>query len=295
MCPLCMESRGKTASKRVEAAVKLMNAPRFLTLTAPATDEALADQLSSLRDAFGRLRRSPIWKRHVEGGAYAIEITFNPHTGRWHPHLHAIIDGDYFAQKSIKAAWRAALNASTWPVQLLEGDPLIVHIKACPDRRQVARYIARYICKPESIDKWPDAAIVEYAEALHGVRMLANFGTLHGVTLDPADPNDTPADTEHVLHFPRVDGMACKGCLAARELIGLIVRLHEQARPMFRCPVPSGSPPSDDEVPGLRKRLNWLARLIEDRLTPITDPADLHPRDRTRKDPQMRFPLAGGT
>jgi hypothetical protein len=180
-----MALRAREASDRIREAVRSMDSPRHLVLTAPASPAPLTVQLARLRKALRRLRASRLWKASQVGGAYSVEITRNPKTGRWHPHLHIVTDGTYTPQADLADQWGQALEWAAWDTSPPPGARVIVHISAVHSRASVARYIAKYICKPESIESWPPEAIREYAIAVHGLRSVATFGTLHGQSLAP--------------------------------------------------------------------------------------------------------------
>lgn len=199
LCPTCARRRSKITAARCQEACRRMDSIRLITLTAPAVDAPLAEQLRQLRKALGAFRRTRAWKTHVRGGFYVVEITRNPNTGLWHPHVHVLADGVYWAHASIRDGWRSALQGSAPAWKLSKTSPIIVDVRFVHDGRDAARYMAKYVSKASSIDEWPPHAIVEYALAMKGVRSIATFGTLHGQSLDPPDPNtDEPGSTELV-------------------------------------------------------------------------------------------------
>lgn len=181
LCPLCADSRGRVVQARVEAAISEMDQTRFLTLTVRSTGEPLAQLLDHVYASFRRMRQHRAWKAHVRGGIAVLEVTRNPKTGHWHPHLHVLIDGTYFDQRAIKAAWLEAT-----------GDSDIVDIRAVISRRAAARYVSAYVAKPADVEEWPQCGIVEYARALHGRRLVIAFGSMHGKLGEPDDTGDRP-------------------------------------------------------------------------------------------------------
>jgi hypothetical protein len=180
LCPLCSSIRGTQATHQLAGLIRKMDAPRFLTLTLAHSEQPLAAQVSRLYQCFKELRRNQCWKQHVHGGVYAFEVTRNQHKGSWHPHLHLVIDGDYFPHKMVKEAWLR-----------VTGDSSIVHIEKVYSAYQQARYLAQYVAAPADVEKWQAEDLVEYAEALHGRRLLHTFGTLHNRKCD-SDEEDKP-------------------------------------------------------------------------------------------------------
>lgn len=189
LCPLCSDRRGKVAAGKTADLVATFNAPRFITFTTRARPDPLLLRLRHLIVAFQRLRQTPEWRSWVKGGIYALEVTWNPRAETWHPHLHVIADGEFIPHAKLRKLWQA-----------LTGDSFIVDVRAVPDRSKAAAYIARYVAKPQDVHKWPPERIREYAQTLHGARMLQPFGTALGIKLDAdADPQDGKPST-HLVH-----------------------------------------------------------------------------------------------
>lgn len=227
LCPLCSHRRAREAGERMTVAARQMNAARMLTLTAPHLRIPLAEQLAALRAAFASLRRSDGWRRHVTGGLYAFEVTYNPTTGEYHPHIHALIDGEYWDWRDVREAWRLALNHRGSPWSIEPGDPLSTRIELIRDRRRAAAYVAKYITKPAAVTRWPPERIAELALALAGGRLLHTFGNLHGAKLDPRDPNAEGGPTTHVAGIHWLNAAARAGQVTAQNALVL-----------FRCVFP---------------------------------------------------------
>jgi hypothetical protein len=206
-------------------AARSMNSARLITLTAPHLASPLVDQLAALRRAFARLRASEPWKRAVCGGLYAIEVTFNASRGEWHPHLHVLCDGEYFDWRDVREQWRLALNASRGGWRIEPSDPLNIRIELIRNRRDAVSYVAKYLCKPSAIQAWPLARIREWAEAMHGQRLLHTFGSLHGANLDPADEGDAPKKGRRLaslLWLAMGAGRGVKQCVHACQVFRLL-------------------------------------------------------------------------
>lgn len=258
LCPLCSRRRAQEAAEQVGHYVAAMDAPRFLTLTAPAVDAPLGEQVRQLKAALKSMRRRKGWKSRVTRGVQAWQVTFNASTGRWHPHVHLVIDGLYYPQAEAREAWRDALNASTTLWRLGPDDPLVVDIRLASGRRQVGAYIARYVAKPDGLDTWPPERIAEYAEAMHGVRALQPFGARVTKPLDPADPNDDPATTTRLCPLLAVASLARRGHPAARESIRLLRALRVPQSGWLADGEPDPPPIADDDAPAAHDRLRRL-------------------------------------
>lgn len=179
MCKAC----GAARAKRIHAALtEPMKAAtcKLVTLTLRQNALTLADQLTRLYQCFANLRRHKLWKQHVRGGAAFCEIKRNFKTRGWHVHLHLIVDGDYFAQRLLSAAWLVAT-----------GDSPIVDIRAIKDPATAGRYVAKYVTKPadSEITNDPDS-LDEMLVSLKGRRLCMTFGSWRGIELEPETPPD---------------------------------------------------------------------------------------------------------
>lgn len=224
LCPLCSVQRAKKTGERANEACKRMNMARLITLTVPHTSGPLSGQIKAIRAAFGRLRRSKSWKKHVDGGVYGFEVKLSGADACWHPHLHVIADGEFYDKTRLREDWRDALNHPSSPWNLEPDDPLATSIDFIRNRREAAKYVAKYIAKPQSLASWPPPALREFASAMAGQRLISTFGSLHGVTLDAADPNRDPAETTHVAGIFTLNTAAGRGQRSAQVAL-LLFRL----------------------------------------------------------------------
>lgn len=211
LCPLCSKARAQQTAEKIEAACSAADALRFLTLTLRSSDGPLGEQLDRLFACFREFRRTVEWRRHVRGGVYTFEATWNESTGQWHPHLHVLIDGGFWEQQSIAAAWERCT-----------GDSRIVDIRAVHSKRKAASYVAKYAAKPPSMESWPPERIRDYARGVRRRRLVHTFGTMHGVEVDRDEEHAAAAVTEHRIPLALLERRSQLGCpLAARVLTGL--------------------------------------------------------------------------
>ena len=165
LCPKCSATKSARLADDARQIVEKMDSPKFITLTILSTDAPLEERLKHLRDSFSRLRRSTLWKRHFSKGISVVEVTHNPKTDQWHPHLHMIVQGDYCPAHLLKAAWQKA-----------SVDSFIVDIQAVPSRSSAIKYIAKYAAKTGDFSKVPEWKINEYLDGIAGLRTHALFG-----------------------------------------------------------------------------------------------------------------------
>lgn len=214
LCPRCSCTKAHEQARKLTGLMKTMNAARFATFTLQSKDRPLAAQLDALATAWQRLRKDPLWSTHCKGGIYAIEVTRNGKTGRWHPHLHVIFDGDFVQQKQLSEAWKLA-----------SGGSMIVDIRAVHDRATTAKYLAKYVAKPAETHVWPDKALREYAVAMHGRRLHHTFGSLHGLTTEPENERPAARRGRFGCHVATLLERAAAGNVAAQHAVEIASRL----------------------------------------------------------------------
>jgi hypothetical protein len=145
---------------------------RFLTLTLKHKDEPLDVLLDRLRDGFNKLRQRKAWKQRVFGGVAFFECTYSE-GGRWHPHLHILIEGHYFPQPVLVREWKD-----------ITGDSHVVDIRSVKDSWKAAQYVAKYATKGWNHRCLSSPKILEEAiVALHGRRLATTFGTWRSLAL----------------------------------------------------------------------------------------------------------------
>lgn len=171
ICPYCRECRRREVVEQLTATMDRMDSTRFMTFTLLSSDAPLGEQLARLRACFGRLRRTKLWKLRAAGGLYTVEVTYNPKTGQWHPHIHVVAEGSYIPQRELASEW-----------ERITGDSRIVDIRACRSRRQAVKYLAEYVQKTSDVEKFPMEVMAEWALQVHGLRFVAKFGTMYGAS-----------------------------------------------------------------------------------------------------------------
>ena len=151
-----------------------MNSRRFLTVTLKGTGAPLKLELDRLMTCWKRLRRTSLFSKNVVGGVYVIEVTWSEKLKAWHPHIHAIIDGNYIPQPDLKRQW-----------EQITGDSWVVDIRQAHSARQLTNYLSAYVAKTGKPLKIPNERIPEYSLAIQQLRMMQTFGKLHGTKLKP--------------------------------------------------------------------------------------------------------------
>lgn len=253
MCPYCARSRSGKVAAQLLKVLQQMNTPRMIILTVKSTDRPLADQLRALRQDFAKLRRRAFWKKMITGGAYTVEVTRNTSTGKWHPHLHLIVDGTYIPQKLLRNRWHD-----------VTGSAEIVWIAAVSDKAGAARELAKYIGKPQRVADWPATTICDYAHAVNGARMVQCFGNCHGIRVEDRDEPDTESPNVYSVKLSRLVHLTYRGAETPARLLVLIAERWPQFRSYIYHQLPRLQRPDTKT-----DRLKRLIALAEERGPPL--------------------------
>lgn len=173
MCPTCQAFRAGEVRRRLSACLSKANSVRLLTLTMKQASPRVGECVDALLNAFRSLRKLKAWRQHVKGGAYVVETTRGTSGDRWHVHLHLLIEGDFWQQKDIAAAWSSVVGSQS-----------VVDIRAVHEREKAVMYVSKYISKGVDERAWSVDAIREYATGMHRRRLMGTFGKWHRCKLD---------------------------------------------------------------------------------------------------------------
>jgi len=138
--------------------------------------------IKQLTGSFRRLRQRALWKNHVAGGAFVLEVTKTD--AGWHAHIHAIIQSSFIKWKLLVADWKAVSGGQG------------VYIKKIP-KTDIIRYLTKYLTKTSlSIPDQFDAS-----GALKGSRLFQPFGSWYAISCD------APRYKPHCTHCQATDFM----------------------------------------------------------------------------------------
>jgi len=222
MCPRCTRINAFKCSETLHSMISRMPTRRAITLTLAHEKGELSERINRLMNCWRELRRSVQWKACVEGGIYSLEITRNEGDGTWHPHLHVIVSGKYYDQKTLSNQWFS-----------ITGDSPIVYIQAVHDARKTGSYISKYVTKPDEVLQWNDDTLLEYVHAIRGRRLFHTFGCLHN-TESLHKPRKLEfsserqyASTHAIKHYAR------EGCEHCQDVIDRAKTMNEKWRAVF--------------------------------------------------------------
>ncbi len=171
-CPMCQKLKRKIITENVGNWIKAQKTCRLVTLTFKHSQNTLESQLTSLLEAWRRLRRLKVWKEHMTGGIFFVQITFNPDRQEWHPHLHILTTGSYLAHGTLKVLWAEASRGSS-----------ICDIRKAVDPDKCVDYVARYATSAASLTAMPCDRAAECIRACDGRKLAGTFGSARGVRL----------------------------------------------------------------------------------------------------------------
>lgn len=176
LCPTCAMFRAGSLRSRIKRLVTKARSVRFVTLTMAPVATGLGECVDALMAAMRLMRALEVWKRHVEGGIFVVEVTRGATGKHWHVHAHLLIEGEYFPHDLLHDAWSRAVGSASR-----------VEIKALHDREACISYMAKYMAKSTAMDSWTHDEIREYALGMHRRRIVGTFGTWHRCKVDVLD------------------------------------------------------------------------------------------------------------
>lgn len=185
LCPVCQWRRSlatfRTLARIYSSQTITRHKHLFLTLTQrniPA--EELGAELNRISAAWSRLTRRKALSC-VKGYTKTVEITRNPKTGEYHPHIHAILSvaqsygrKEYITRREWQELWADVMRLDYLPE---------VHIKAIKKvTGKTVAEVAKYSVKPaDYLSKSPELAvqiITELDSVLDGKRFVSLGGII---------------------------------------------------------------------------------------------------------------------
>lgn len=180
-CPYCSRIKAREIGNHIEAMAEGKRT-LLITLTLRHTDRELGKQLTHLMSSFNRLRRLPVWRQSIVGGAWVVEVKVAKDGIHWHPHIHVIAEGSYIPKARLVEAWRDVTGGS-----------YIVDISRVSMGDKQARYACKYATKGWDQSVLASAPHLRRAiVALRGRRLVATFGSWRWLRLSRRAPGPTP-------------------------------------------------------------------------------------------------------
>lgn len=214
-CPLCGESHSMFLAQQVKKWYCRSKKQKLLTLTLRSSNDPLEHQINRLFTAFRNLRNQRWFGSKIVGGIWFFQVTFNKKTSQWHPHLHALIAGNFLPYPELQARW---LHVT--------GDSDVVDIRRCWSPESAATHVARYATRPGTLGSVPPTHTLELLEALQGRRICGSWGSarvvrLHRQRADDSDQWESLGSWESVTSAVQTSAAAKAIALAWRDNLPL--------------------------------------------------------------------------
>jgi hypothetical protein len=245
LCPLCSRVRAGRVRRTLKQWFKGRDNMRHVVLTVPHSKGALRDQITSLLNTFRGFRRTPAFKRHVQGGMYCLEVSRKPKADSWHVHLHVVVTGLYWGQRELARDWSEVV-----------GQDAIVWISRAGDRH--ASYLAKYIGAPDKLHLLDPGLIREYEYGIHGRRMIQSFGDWHGAVEDGDKTLPLPSDSL-MINLDILLRMRDRGHRGATRICDVLSLRYPVLRPSKWKPPPIPHGDNNDKAQDIDDELRRTA------------------------------------
>jgi hypothetical protein len=170
--------------------------------------EKLRYWLDRLLKAFRKLMRYGRVKNAVSAWYRTTEITYNPDTSEFHPHIHILLfcppeyfkrsKGLYITQPEWAAMFKKALQVDYTPVCDIRAMPGVGGGAPLDDLGRKSLFeVCKYVCEPGMFfegDDLEDFPLLELHEALHGRRLIGMSANLQRIMDEQSLPDDVPSD-----------------------------------------------------------------------------------------------------
>lgn len=160
-CKACSQNRARRIRSRMSSLLKksrLLPGESYKAITLHVRNqESLAQMCTFLHKRFRKLRSRALWKRHVSGGCFVVEVTGSP--GCWHAHLHIICQAKYFPWDALLNEWRFLVGAGGIYIQKIKSEAII-------------GYLTKYLTKSCSSDHTSK----DISDQLKNFRLFNPFG-----------------------------------------------------------------------------------------------------------------------
>jgi hypothetical protein len=213
----------------------------FVTLTVRGNHrDSLAGQVKKLTEGWRKLRKEPLWRNHISGGAIMLEIKWSSGAGgHWHPHYHVICEGGGLDRDELRRTWHR-----------ITGDSFECDVQAVREIERTMSYVTKYASKPmDASFVMRPKRLAEAIVALRGRRLCACFGSWHGTALrkkkEPLDETETITTWVYEGTLRSIEHRSSQGDAAATQLLAALERarrLRSVLSERCRSPPPDSLP-----------------------------------------------------
>lgn len=178
-CPFCSSARQGFLTAQVASWLEPVEHPKLLTVTLKHSTAPLAWQIKNLYKSFIKFRKRSYLKKRIAGGVWFFQIKKSKTDRLWHPHIHAVISGDYLNHDKLSKLWQNITLTSR-----------VVDIKSIKDKDNAIRHVARYAATPSALADLDLDDACELVSAMKGLRLVGTWGTARKISLRPKKPDD---------------------------------------------------------------------------------------------------------
>lgn len=184
LCPVCNYRRSTMMWHKINEIVKEFGNNEFLFITLTVKNckgEELSRTITHLLDSFKRLTNRKTWKQNFIGYVRGLEITYNPLTDTFHPHIHILVatNDEYF-----KSHYVDVFTLRNWWTESAKLDYYVqVHIEKVKDKQKAVAEVAKYAVKmsdilENGISSQRLRATQILASCINGRRLIATGGEI---------------------------------------------------------------------------------------------------------------------
>lgn len=208
-CERCASYREYRIGTHVSRRIKQVALARLyhvtLTWHGGLSNDELREQTRAMSAAFSRIReRCVFWRKHVLGGCWGRDASFNEGARTWNPHLHVAIefDGDGAAFHAFSQKLHTAWNKHS----RIGFDVRIQSIDTPEHAENLARYLGKspYKSLKGKGDKAHRSTVCTYKELTKGLIQAKSFGSWGdckvSAKLNPQPQSTTEESTSVVEH-----------------------------------------------------------------------------------------------
>ncbi len=167
---------------------------RFLTLTLPYIKADVATVFAIQSQAIEWFKKRKVWTQNVGGAFFGEELVIGGESTftftHFHAHIHCLMLGKYIDQWQIADAWTDCVEKACakfgveFLMRNLVSNRLMTHIRdvrtyansKAMAMDEAVQELCKYTTKGSDFEKVPVAEIVEIEAALHGRKMVRDYG-----------------------------------------------------------------------------------------------------------------------
>jgi len=162
-CPVCAEGKAAYVGHSCREFFEGQTEARSLVLTFKHSDDPLEDQLKRASKLRAALCRTKLWRKHVTGSVFFLQIKPKDGGREWHVHYHILVTGSYIPQKGLSKKW-----------QKITGDSKVVHVQEVKNLDKALSDVVRYVGRPANL---LDVDWEHQTELVHATRRIRLCGT----------------------------------------------------------------------------------------------------------------------